>query len=209
MVNNGSKVKGTVGISEPNRVIAVDGRLPFHTMQACTVVVILAVGIKRILGISLKARKGRRCVGNRVVIAVKTAHHGAGISRILAPGGPERRQTAEKPEGTVAARETAHPAEGDGAESAGQVKLGLTAKKAVILREAPRVRNETVFKNEADLKPIAEVFRTLQAKSGTGGHAGLHLEGVNRIDIRQIGICMLINQTGINNTIKGDISSQG
>ena len=80
---------------------------------------------------------------------------------------------------------------------------------ARILREAPRVRNETVFKNEADLKPIAEVFRTLQAKSGTGGHAGLHLEGVNRIDIRQIGICMLINQTGINNTIKGDISSQG
>ena len=78
-----------------------------------------------------------------------------------------------------------------------------------MLREAPRVRNETVSTNEVDLKPIAEVFRTLQAKSGTGGHAGLHMEGVNRIDIRQIGICMLIKLTAINNPIKGDISSQG
>ena len=71
MVKNGSQVKGAVGISETHRVIAVDGGLPFHAVQTCTVVVILGVGIKRILGINLKTRKGRRCIGDRVVIAVK------------------------------------------------------------------------------------------------------------------------------------------
>ena len=134
-------------------------------MQACTVVVILGVGIKRILGVNLKTRKGRRCIGDRVVIAVKTAHHGARVGRILAPGGPEGRHAAEEAKGAVAARKTAHPAEGNGAECARQVQLGFTAKEAVVLREAPRVRRETVFENEADLKPIAEVFRTLEAKS--------------------------------------------
>ena len=70
------------------------------------------------------------------------------------------------------------------------------------------IKREAVFENEADRQTISEVFRALQAPAGAGLLAGFHGEGVNVVTLA-VHINVVVLQTGINNTVKRHISSDG
>ena len=49
-----------------------------------------------------------------------------------------------------------------------------------------RIGLDAVFKDEANRQTVAEVFRTLDAPAGAGGHTGFHREFGNRIVIKLV-----------------------
>ena len=78
--------------------------------------------------------------------------------------------------GAVPAHERAHAAERQIAESAVEVDAGVAAEEAAALTQSPRIGAEAVFKHEADLEAVAEVFGALEADAGTDVLAREHLE---------------------------------
>ena len=83
-------------------VVAVDGGLAFRAVRTGVAVVFgLAVAVKRILGVDVEARKGRRLVGDRVVKAGAARHEVGRIARIVAPGRAERGNRTREAVGAV------------------------------------------------------------------------------------------------------------
>ena len=64
-----------------------------------------------------------------------------------------------------------------------------------------------VFKDEAHLKAVSEIFRSLQAEAGAGVHAGLHGEVVLGISLR-VAVRMLVRKAVVDETVKRNVGSK-
>ena len=96
-INDEDHVHIAVLVRGADAVVAVDGGLAFRAVRAGVAVVFgLAVAVKRILGVDVEARKGRRLVGDRVVEAGAARHEVGRIARIVAPGRAERGNRTRK-----------------------------------------------------------------------------------------------------------------
>ena len=155
---------------------------------------------------NLEAVEARGHVRDHVVVAVEAV----GINELLTdgilPAARERRGLAHQSVRAVGANEFADAAERNRTEGALQVDLRFTTEEAAAVAERARIGIETVFKDEAELEAVAEVFRALQAEARAGVLAGHHLERVVRVDILSVAVNVLIVEAVVDQAVERDIS---
>ena len=88
---------------------------------------------------------------------------------------------AEAGVGAVSAHHGAHAAEGEVSEVAVKIEARIAAEEAPALAERAGIGAVPVFKNEADLEAVAEVFRSFKTEAGTQILAGRHFRHMARI----------------------------
>lgn len=128
----------------------------------------LVVFLRSVLGINRQTTKRRSHISDGIVIFAKTV----GRDKLKAAGGisPTSREGACHTEQTVGAKgagELAETTECNATKGAFNKELGFTVEQTIILvAESTGIGGETVFKDEANLNAVTEVFRTLQAEAG-------------------------------------------
>lgn len=174
----GVESTGTVRHAEGVVAVGVGGAFLSFNGDA----LVIDVGLlERGLGENRHAGKLRRLVGERVVHAVaETEEDLAGLRDVVPTrahgGGAGAHLTVAADTGI----KTARAAGGEFAVRRLNEQDGFAVEKAGALVESAVVRLEAVFKVEANLVAVAEIFRALQAEAGAGVLTGTHAEAVGR-----------------------------
>ena len=97
-------------------------------------------------------------------------------------------------------------AEGDLTKTALQEQARFTIEEHALFSAV--IGGKAVFQNEADRQTVAQIFRALEAETGTGRHARFHRERIGGIHIRGVGIKVSVEQARIDDTVKLNVRSQ-
>ena len=156
-----------------------------------------------VLSRQLEAGEGRRHITEHVVVTSKTSTRRT-LHRAKAIGIADSRRSTENAHRAAIGQEGVHTAGVQRTEVARDIEGGFTTEDTAILPHLAGVRIKTVFKHEANLETIAEVFSALDAPAGTRGPTGGHFSLVRR-DV--IHVRVRIGQARVDATIEGHVSS--
>ena len=114
--------------------------------------------------------------------------------------------SAEEAVGAEHAAEDRHRAEGELAVRRVEVEVGLAAEHLAALIEFARVGLEAVFKDEADLVAVAEVFGPLDAEAGAEFTRIFHRELA--VGAPAVGIAVDIGEAEVDQAVDLDVSGK-
>jgi hypothetical protein len=135
------------------------------------------------------------------------AQPGTCLSGVVAPGRTEDGHHTVLGPGANATVEGTDATEGDLTEAALNEEARFTVEHDVVVNT--RIGLDAVFEDEDNRQAIAEVFSTLDAPAGAGGHTGFHREGIEiAVGGGGISVAVDILKTRVNDTVELNVSSE-
>ena len=74
--------------------------------------------------------------------------------------------------------------------------------------QSTSVGAELVFENKPNRQAVAQIFRALKTKAGTGLHTGFHRESVHSIGACNVGVAVQVLNTSIDDTVELNVSGE-
>ena len=201
-VGNDNAFKSAALVTHSQRCITVGAGLAFNANF------LLAVVLEGVLRIAREAGEGRRHIADGIVDARPARggdHAGAEGFRVVRK---ERVDRAEEAVGAGRAAEDGHHAESERAVGRVEVDVRFAAEEVAALVERAVVGIEAVFKNEAHLVAVPEVFRALQTEAGAEFAAVFHRELVGGVMTGQVGVGVDVGEAEVDQAIDLNVSGR-
>ena len=85
----------------------------------------------------------------------------------------------------------------------------FTVEELAVRLEAAVVGIEAVFKNEAHLQAVAEVFRALEAEAGAGVVAARHFERINGVLVGLVAVNVGVTEAEVGTAVERHVGGKG